>query len=341
MAGTIPRTTLSDIARKANVSVSTVSKVLNGHTDISEDTRGAVQRLLDDHGYQRPTSRRRRGPRGDLVELVINELDSAWALAILNGVQNVIEEAALSLVVSAVHSQGNLTSRWFDSLLQRGSQGVILVLSDLTDVQHEMLGRRRVPYVMVDPAVRPPLTIPSVSARNAAGAYAATKHLVDLGHTRIGMIGGPEHLWPTQTRISAYLSALEDAGLPRNAELIRYGNFKTDGGMAAAAELLALKDRPTAIFAGSDQQANGTYEAARRRKLRVPDDLSVVGFDDLEYSQWTTPPLTTVRQPLHEMGITATRMLLQLMSGRAPRSTRVELPTELIVRESTAPPRRP
>jgi LacI family transcriptional regulator len=330
-----PRATIAEIARSAGVAVSTVSKVLNGHTDVSDETRRRIQRLLDERGYRRRKATH-HNRRGDLVDLVINELDSSWGLAILSGVEEVVESAGLGLVVSAVHGRAAPTRRWFDSLLARSSQGAILVLSDLTADQQEQLRRHGTPVVAIDGVSQPPADLPSVGATNFAGGYAATEHLLSLGHRRIAMIGGPEQLACTRARIAGYRAAHEAAGLPTPRGLLRYGNFYHDGGLRAARSLLELPTPPTAIFAGSDLQATGVYEAARESGRHVPRDLSVVGFDDLNFASWTSPALTTVRQPLHEMGATATRTLLRLIDGEALDSPSVELATSLVVRASTA-----
>ncbi|GHJ49469.1 LacI family transcriptional regulator [Catellatospora sp. TT07R-123] len=333
-----PRPTLSTIAREANVSVPTVSKVLNGHSDISAQTRRRIEALLTRYGYQRPRAPRRKSQRGDLIDLVINELDSAWGLEILTGVEQVAEAAGLGLVVSAVHNRASLTRRWLEGLISRGSQGAILVLSDLSDEQRAELHRRTLPFVVVDGVSQPPPDVPSVGATNFTGGYAAADHLIRLGHRRIGAIGGPEQMLCSRARIAGYRAALESAGLSADRELVRYGNFQHVGGLRAAQQLLALAEPPTAIFAGSDQQATGVYEAARLTGRQIPDDLSVVGFDDLHYAQWTAPPLTTVRQPLHEMGVSAARLLLRLVNGEHLEAPRIELATELVIRNSTAQP---
>ncbi|GAA0279924.1 LacI family DNA-binding transcriptional regulator [Cryptosporangium japonicum] len=331
------RTTIAEIARSADVSVSTVSKVLNGHSDVAEDTRRRVQRLLDERGYRKRRAAHHRG-HGALVDLVINNLDSAWGLEILTGVEEVAESAGLGLVVSAVHSRAALTRRWLDSLLARGSQGAILVLSDLDPGTREQLRRHGTPIVVIDGVSQPPPDVASVGATNFAGGYAATEHLIGLGHRRIGVIGGPEQLACTRARLAGYRAAHEAAGLPIPRGVLRYGNFYHDGGLRAAQSMLELDEPPTAIFAGSDMHAMGVYEAARQFGRHVPSELSVVGFDDLNFASWTAPALTTVRQPLHEMGATAARTLLRLIGGESLDSASLELATSLVVRDSTAPP---
>ncbi len=333
------RPTMAEIAREACVAVSTVSKVLNGHTDISVKTRQTVERLLAERGYQRPrTARGGRRRRTGLVDLVINELDSVWGQSILTGVEEAVGEAGLALVVTAVHNRQSLTRRWVESLLARGSEGAILVLAERAEQQHEDLRRRNLPFVIVDAVNQPSPGTPSIGATNFAGGYAAAEHLASLGHRRIAAIGGPEQFQCTRARIAGYRAALETAGLPADRQLTRYGNFHHDGGLRAAQELLALPDPPTAVFAGSDQQAAGVYEAVRRAGRSIPGDVSVVGFDDLNFAEWTAPPLTTIRQPLHEMGVAAARTLLRIINGERIESPRIELSTELIMRDSTAAP---
>ncbi|MBM2615589.1 substrate-binding domain-containing protein [Actinoplanes sp. LDG1-06] len=243
-------------------------------------------------------------------------------------------------VVVVAHTQDrhrqSATRRWFESLLARGSLGAILVLSELTERQRDDLARRRMPFVVVDGVSQPPPEVPSIGATNFAGGYAATEHLLTLGHRRIAAIGGPEQLQCTRARIAGYRAALESAAVPVDRHLVRYSTFQHEGGLQAAQQLLALPERPTAIFAGSDQQATGVYEAVRRAGLTIPADVSVVGFDGLNFAEWTAPPLTTVRQPLHEMGAAAARTLLRLVNGERLDSTRIELATALVVRQSTA-----
>ena len=167
----------------------------------------------------------------------------------------------------------------------------------------------------------------------------ATRHLIDLGHTRIGMIGGPSRMMCSRARLDGYRAALETAGLPVDPKLVREGDFHHEAGYSAGRDLLSLSERPTAIFAGNDLQALGLYEAARELGLGIPDDLSVVGFDDLPMARWVGPPLTTVRQPLVAMAETAARLALRLGRGERLSSTRVDLATSLVIRHSTAAPR--
>jgi LacI family transcriptional regulator len=332
------KTTLAAIAAEAGVSLPTVSKVVNGRPDVAPDTRARVERLLDEYNYARPGPRRHR--RSGLIDLVLAGLDSPWAVEILRGVEEWGAAHETGVAVSSVRHGNVRPASWTSAVASHDSGGVILVTSRLTEDHVSQLRSAAIPLVVIDPANTPPANIPSVGATNWAGGIAATEHLLSLGHRRIAAITGPADMLCSLARIDGYRSALDRAGVGYTTELVRYGDFTHEGGFARAAELLDQPDPPTAIFAGSDQQAFGVYEAARMRGLRIPQDLSVVGFDDLPVSRWASPPMTTVRQPLAEMGSVAAQMLGDLIEGKPLPSARVELSTELIVRESTAAPGR-
>jgi LacI family transcriptional regulator len=325
------RPTLSSVAQAAGVSLATVSKVVNNRQDVSPVTRARVQRSLDQQNYVPLSGRPGVGLR--LVDLVFPNLDSPWAIEIIRGVAS----SGLDVVVSSM-ADAPSPERWAEHLTGAGRAGAIIVTSELTVPQRQAFHRARIPCVVIDPVDLPDPEVPSVGATNWAGGLSATRHLLDLGHRRIAVIGGPQHLLCSRARIDGYRAALDAAGLPVDPGLIGYGDFHHTGGYQRAGELLALARPPTAVFAGSDEQAFGVVEAARVAGLTVPGDLSVVGFDDLPMSRWASPPLTTVRQPLAQMGRVAAQMLHALMEGRALDSSRVELATSLISRSSTAPP---
>jgi LacI family transcriptional regulator len=328
------RITITDIAREAGVSVPTVSRVLNGRADVAASTRAKVEGLLNHHGYRRRGSR--RFEQANLIDLVFNDLDSPWAVEIIRGVEEVAHSSGMGTVVSAIHRQSTAAQQWMQNLQARASDGVILVTSGLEPKLQAELRRLQVPTVVIDPAGVPGLAVPTVGATNWAGGLSATEHLISLGHHRIGLIAGPSRLLCSRARQDGYRAALDAAGLSAEG-LIYEGDFYHESGFAGAGQLLDSADPPTAFFASSDQMALGVYEAVRRRGLRVPDDISVVGFDDLPESTWASPPLTTVRQPLTQMGMVAARTILRLLQGDQLESPKVELATELIVRESTAP----
>ncbi|WP_105033180.1 LacI family DNA-binding transcriptional regulator [Arthrobacter ruber] len=329
-----PAVTISAIASAAGVSVPTVSRVLNGRSDVAPATRERVEALLREYGY------RRRGtaapaPSG-LVDLVFNDLDSPWAVEIIRGVEEALNAEGLSVVVSAIHRRGGTdsTRKWLDTLADRASDGAILVTTDLDSFLHAELQRLHLPVIVIDPAGVPDLEVPTIGATNWTGAVTATEHLIQQNHRRIGFVAGRPGLWCSRARLDGYRAGLDAAGLPFDPALVITGDFDYASGFAAGVQLLEREDRPSAIFAASDQMALGVYEAARQQGMRIPDDLSVIGFDDLPEASWASPPLTTVRQPLSEMGMLAARTLVRLMRGEAVESPRIELSTKLVPRSS-------
>jgi LacI family transcriptional regulator len=330
-------TTIADIAAQAGVSVPTVSKVINGRSDVSPGTRQRVEAIIREHGYER--SRRSAGP-APLLEVIFHELESAWALEIIMGVEQVARENDLAVVLSEMQGRRTPGRSWIESVLARRPTGVIAVLSDLSESQQALLKSRGIPLVVVDPTGEPLHDTPSIGATNWSGGLAATRHLLGLGHRRIGVIGGPETVLCSRARLDGYRAAMDEAAVLIDPGLIRYGNFHVQEGITEGRALLRLPDPPTAIFAGNDLQALGVYQAAREARLHIPEDLSVVGFDDLPVARWVGPPLTTVRQPLVQMATAGARLVLRIANGERPSQTRVELATELVIRESTAPPNR-
>lgn len=329
--GSRPRPTLAAIARTAGVSVATVSKVANGRDDVSPATRARVEELLVEHGY-RPSAARSAIGRAPAT-LIFSALDSPWAIEIIRGVV----AADLHVVVVSMADLPD-PHRWAVGVARAGRSGVIVVDSEFTQPQRATLQRAGIPCVVIDPMELPGPEVASVGATNWAGGLDATRHLVELGHRRVGVIGGPERMLCSRARIDGYRFALEEAGLESDPALIRHGDFHYAGGYEAARSLLGLDEPPTAIFACNDEQALGAIEAARSRGLAVPEDLSIVGFDDVPVARWSSPPLTTIHQPLSQMGRLAATMLAALIEGREPDHHRVELATRLVVRSSTAAP---
>ncbi|MGV9842452.1 LacI family DNA-binding transcriptional regulator [Streptomyces fungicidicus] len=328
------RATLAAVAKEAGVSMPTVSKVLNGRSDVSRATRATVERLLELHGYRR---RSRPASRAPLIELVFHELDSIWAMELIRGVESVARENRATVVLTESGTRHAPAPDWLPGVLRRRPLGVVLVFSTLPGEVRRRLGAAAIPFVVIDPAGDPDPDVASVGSANWAGGLAATRHLIDRRHRHIAIITGPEDMLCSLARLDGYRSAMAMAGLEADPRLTRFGDFHVRGGFAHAMDLLEGPDRPTAIFAGSDLQALGVLEAARVRGLRVPRDLSVVGYDDVPLAQWSSPPLTTVHQPLRHMAEEAARMLLR-PDDPGTAAHRIELATHLVVRQSTAPP---
>jgi LacI family xylobiose transport system transcriptional regulator len=330
-------TTIAHIARQAGVSSPTVSKVINGRSDVSVETRRRVEAVIRAQGY---TPQRRAAQSAPLLELAFHQFESEWAGEFIRGVQGVATAHGLGLVLSEIKEEAPASGRsWLDTVLARRPRGLIVVLSDLNDDLRDQLRSRRIPLVVVDPTGEPLHDTPSVGATNWSGGLTATRHLLELGHRRIGVIAGPAKLLCSRARLDGYRAAMDAAGAEVDPSLIRYGNFYVDEAIREGRVLLDRDPagRPTAIFALNDLQALGVYQAARDLRLHIPDDLSVIGFDDIPTARWFSPPLTTIRQPLARMGVTAARLLLRLAAGEQPTETRLELATKLITRSSTAP----
>ncbi|MGX4655226.1 LacI family DNA-binding transcriptional regulator [Micromonospora sp. SCSIO 07396] len=324
---------IAAIAELAGVSPPTVSKVLNGRRDVGEQTRQRVEALLRDHGY------RRRDTTGTAlcIEVVFHQMLSSIAMEILLGVQGVTSASGYTVGFTDVGERLRAGQPWAAPLLLRQPAAVITMFSLFTAEDGEQFAAAGTPLVAVDP-IGSLIPTPAVGSNNWSGAVAATQHLLDLGHRRIGVLTGPVRDLHARARLDGFRAALDNAGVPFDATLERHGMFTVEDGRDLGAELLARPDPPTAVVCGNDLQAMGVYAAAREAGLRIPDDLSVVGFDDVEPAAWLAPPLTTVRQPFAEIGATAARLALAIIDGRSLSQERYEVGTTLVARGSTAPP---
>lgn len=333
------RATIRDIARAAGVSVATVSRVMNDRPDVSSETREAVLRVARAHNFT--TNRSARGlsvGRTGLIGLTLPWVDEHYFTGILAGATEALYEQEQRVVLCPTHHEHDREVTLLERLMNGTTDGAIVLLPEESVDELRRLQDHGYPFVVADP--REPLDdgIPSVSAAHASGARSATDHLIRLGHRRIGLIKGFAGWTATEERVAGYRTALASAGLPLLPELVVEGQFNAESGYEAAGCLLDLADRPTAIFASNDNTAVGVLRAAHERGLRVPEELSVVGFDDTDIATNVLPRLTTVRQPLAELGRTAVSLLNRMIEGQSTEALRVELATRLVVRESTAPP---
>ncbi|GII30479.1 substrate-binding domain-containing protein [Planotetraspora mira] len=330
------RATLATVAASAGVSVATVSKVLNGRSDVAPTTRSLVQSLLLQHDYVAPSPRRGDAAAAGTIEVEFDTDINAYSTEIIQGAVDAGAEVGVGVVVS-IRRGAERTTGWARDLVSAGRRAVIAVTAEMTARQLAALSRANLPLVVIDPLNLPRTDVTSVGSTNFAGGLAATQHLLSFGHRRIAYLGGPATAACNQARMHGYRAAMEGAGAPVAPGYVREGHFLYNDGVELGAELLDLPEAPTAIFAGSDETALGIIEAARARGLRIPEDLSIVGFDDTQVARMGSPPLTTVRQPLREMGRVALRTALRLAAGEKIDSHHVELATELVVRGSTAP----
>ncbi len=334
------RATIRDVADAAGVSVATVSRVINGRPDVAAETRDEVMRHVRAQNFTTNRSARALSVgRTGFVGFTMPYVRADYFAAILAGVVEAAYDQGMRLVLSATLREHDREVSLLETLTDGATDGAIILLPEETNQELEALQATGYPFVVADPRV--PLTdgLPAVSAAHRAGAKAATDHLLALGHRRIAHISGPRRWAATEERIEGYHGALAAAGVLPSPELLAEGDFEIPGGYAAACRLLDLPEPPTAIFASNDNMAVGVLRATRERGLAVPEDLSVVGFDDAEIAQSVTPALTTVRQPLGELGRTAVSVLMRLIDRQRVETLRVELATRFVLRDSTRAPR--
>lgn len=329
--------TITDVARHAGVSTMTVSRALNNTGYVAEGTRQRVLAAVENLGYVvNASARSLKGGRTNVLGMVVGDLSLQFFTEIVRGASDAARDAGLNLLLYTTASRPEQERSSVAALTSGLSDGLIIVLPRNPEAYLKQLEASRVPVVLINHR-EVDTHLPSVGADNYEGARAAAEHLVALGHRRIGFITGTTHSDQSHERERGYREVLEGAGLEH---LVVPGDFTQPRGFAAAHELLALREPPTAVFAGNDLSAFGVIEAVKDRGLSVPGDVSVVGFDDIPMASQVHPALTTVRHPLHDLGEAAVRLLLRLLSGLELRAeeAQLELASELIVRASTAPP---
>ena len=332
------RTTIRDIAQLAGVSVATVSRVLNDRPDVSAETRDVVQRHLREHNFTgNRNARALSAGRTGLVGVTMPLIRADYFAAILAGALEAVYEQELRLVLCTTLHEHDREVSLLEQLTDGSTDGAIVILPEESSEELAALQRGGYPFVVADPRIPLDEGIPAVSAAHRAGAKAGTDHLLALGHRRIGFITGPRGWAATEERLEGHHAALAAAGVLPSDELVATGDFEAPSGYVSAGILLDLPSPPTAIFASNDNMAVGALRAARERDLFVPEDLSLVGFDDAELASIVTPSLTTVRQPLAELGRTAVSLLMRIIDRQRFETLRVELGTRLVVRDSTGP----
>ena len=330
------RPTIAQIAQIAGVSVPTVSKVLNGRTDVAWPTRERVKRVIEENGFVRNRAARalRKGKTG-LVDLILPRMDDEYYLPILEGVTQVLSEAGVRLVLTLTNYRSEQEVRWIDTVTDRSTDGILPVLPSEEAIEH--LERSGLPFVLIHNQGGLQSMVPSVRITSWEGGFVATTHLINLGHQRIAYIGKTAPSRDAIERIAGYRAALDAANLPIDPQLQCDGDFTEADGYTATRTLLELPEPPTAIFAGNDRQAAGVYRALHELDMTVPGDMSVIGFDDLPYTEIMNPPLTTVHAPRLELGRAAATMLLRLINEEPLEMTRVVLPTHFVERQSCQP----
>ena len=324
--------TVRTIAAETGLSIATVSRALNDHRNVAADTR---QRI---HEAAERLSRPNPGSRSGAIFVRCPYLLTDYFGLIVSSIAETLELHGRRLVLNA--GEASQHTAVLPGLAARADvAGAIVILPPEPGSDLVALRAQGFPFVVVDPRTAPPRDIVAVSATHAAGARAITDHLVGLGHRRIGVMSGPPDWLASTARLAGHASALAAVGVLPSPALVRHGEPTIDYGYRAAGELLDLSDPPTALVAFNDKAAVGALSAAAQRGVRVPDDLSIAGFDDIDLALATRPTLTTVRQPLAEMGRMAVTLLMRLVERHRLDALHLELATELVLRESTGPVR--
>ncbi|WP_026556708.1 LacI family DNA-binding transcriptional regulator [Arthrobacter sp. 35W] len=335
------RPVLATVAALARVSVPTVSKVINGREDVADETRIRVQAALDELGYVSPFKPRVPAEGPIMVDFVVNGVASQYSHALMTGLLDYANFAGVEVVVTNT-SEADLRSAnheaWARRMSESGRKGLILATPNVDASLVKPYGRLNIPVVVIDPWSAPQVGCITVGATNWSGGKAAVEHLIGLGHTKIAFIGGDPASESSNSRLHGYLAALRNHGIEARPEYVLEGEFGSTFGAEATRRLLALKNPPTAVFAVCDYTAVGVLQEGRRQGLRLPEDLSVVGFDGLPVVEQTLPRLTSVAQPLHDMGRAALGSVLRLIRGEQLDSAHVELATALQIRDSTTAP---
>ena len=329
------RPTINDIAKRVGLSKASVSRALNGKQDVDPETRKRVLKVAAQVGYVPSASARAlSNGRSNCLGLLVPTLTWPWILEVLRGVAEEIERSGYSLILYTTSGGEDSEREFMSQLVPAGAVDGLALVIPLGMLEYiERLAKGGLPVVVVDDRGHYP-DLPTVATTNIEGGRSATLHLVERGRRRIAMLNGPRDFGCNRDRLEGYKSALRKAGLQFDPKLVVDSDFKESGGASAMATLLAADPKLDAVFVANDVMAFGAMRALRNSGRRVPDDVAVVGFDDIPASAMTHPPLSTVRQPLYEMGRTAASMVMAAVRGESI-TKRIELPTSLVIRESS------
>jgi LacI family transcriptional regulator len=330
--------TIYDVAHEAGVSDATVSRVLNNKDNVREPTRERVLRAAEKLGYVANVQARiLAGGKSNIIGLLVPGLDTAYIAEIVRGIDIELSQAGYEMIVYTTRRRSSDEAGYLQYIANSLSEGLLLVVPLLSPEYLKVLISLEYPYVLIDAIDETDHSF-SVVAMNEQGAYNATKYLIELGHDRIAFIQGILELHTNKARLNGYLAALRDHNVPVYQEYIVNGDFLQSSGYDQTQDLLSLPVPPTAVFAANDVMALGAMDAIRIRGLEIPEDISVIGFDDIPQAFTTHPKLTTVRQPLEEMGRLGVKLLLEQIGNPDCLPQPVTVATELIIRDSCQPP---
>jgi LacI family transcriptional regulator, galactose operon repressor len=326
--------TISEVAQKAGVSSTTVSHVINKTRFVSDETRERVERVIEELGY-RPNALARSLRSGETctIGLILPDSANPFFAEVGRSIEMAAFDAGYSVILCNTENDIDKEHSYIDVLINKQIDGLIFVGAGEDYDSYKKLSDLHVHVVAMDRDY-PDLDMDVVISDNLQGGKLATQHLIELGHKRIGCIAGPSKVNLSAQRVTGYIQTLEKAGLAVDQNLIISGDFHPESGHEAAIKLLAMQNPPTAIFACNDLMAIGALRAGLELRLSIPQDLAVVGYDDIELASYTTPPLTTIRQPKKDMGLAALKFLLGRIHSEQSSPQRASLPVSLIVRGS-------
>ncbi|HAF71011.1 MAG: LacI family transcriptional regulator [Acetothermia bacterium 64_32] len=328
--------TIRDVAERAGVSVATVSHVINGTRKVAPETAERVRRAMEELDYHpNAVAQSLRTRKTHVIGVVVSDITNPFFATLVRGAEDAALEAGYSIVVCNSDETPEKENRYVQVLRRRRVDGMLLApVGGGENPAIRKLARQGVPFVFVDRRA-PGVEADAVLSDNVGGAYLATRHLIERGHRRIGIVLGIPGATTTEERFAGYRKALEEVGVPLSEELVVYGGYRVEGGREAAARLLALEPPPTAIFSTNNLMTVGVLQELFARGVRIPDQVAVMGFDDLEWAEIASPPLTAVAQRPHEIGHCAVRLLLERLGREEPLSPREErVPVDLKVRGS-------
>lgn len=329
--------TILDVARESGVSYSTVSRVLNGFDFVKGSTREKVLEAAERLGYvANIQARSLAGGRTQIIGLLVPGLDNGYITEIVGGIDQELAHSDYDLMLYTTHRFQGKESLYVKTIANGLVDGLIILVPHNAQNYLQALPNQNFPYVLVD-QIDNTYNSTTVDATNWQGAYDAASYLIKLGHQRIGFIMGHPELNSARERFDGYRAALQHHRIAYEESLVIEGDYLTKSGYSGAKHLLSLPQPPTAIFASNDLSAFGVLDAIHEAGLRIPEDISVVGFDDIPLASLVYPKLTTVRQPLVQIGQVAVRLLLEKLENPEKEARRVTLATELVVRDSSAP----
>ena len=335
-------TTIREVAQKARVSYATVSHVINNTRFVSEDTRERVQLAMTELNFRpNAVARSLRSGRTNTIGLILPDSSNPYFAEIGCAIEEEAFKNGYSIILCNMELDPDKENLYIDVLLKKQVDGIIFVATGDQLNLLDLLKSQNIPVVMIDRHL-PDVEVDTITTDNQLGGYLATRHLLDLGHRCIACITGPStNITPSRGRLTGYKQALEEAGIPYDEAIVRLGDFHARTGMEITEQLLNQPSAPTAIFACNDLMALGALRAANKVGLKVPEDLSIVGFDNIDLTNFFNPPLTTISQEQFHLGIWATQTLVRRITDKNLPYLKDILPTRLIVRESSAPARKP